>query len=118
MIKIFHDIKPKLDFGKIVKTLKIQPGSPEFDEFSDLFHRSAAVAAPKALLAKVMITARTDDSISAGGEIFHSHILSRKTAGSDHILFFAVTCGRELDRIPVAKDDFLAVYWLDVIKEQ
>lgn len=118
MIRVFSDIAAKLDFGKLLDQLKIEPDSPEYDEFYVLFQQASAVAAPKALLRKVPVTARTEDSICAGGVELNSRILSRKSAGSDYVLFFAATCGHEFDRIKIGEDDFLAAYWLDVIKEE
>ena len=118
MVRIFSDIVAELDFEKLLDQLKIQPDSPEHEEFSALFAQAAAVAAPKALLRKTPVTARTADSIRAGGVELNSRILSSKCAGSDYVLFFAATCGQEFDRVKIGEDDFLASYWLDVIKEE
>jgi hypothetical protein len=118
MVRIFSDIAAELDFEKLLGQLKIQADTPEFDEFFVLFKQASAVAAPKALLKKVPVTVRTADSICAGGVELNSRILSSKSAGSDDVLFFAATCGLEFDRIKIGEDDFLAAYWLDVIKEE
>ncbi len=118
MIRIFSDIETDLDFGKLLGQLKIQTDTPEYDEFSVLFQQASGVAAPKALLRKVPVISRTEDSICAGGVELNSRILSSKSAGSDYVLFFAATCGLEFDRIKIGEDDFLAAYWLDVIREE
>ena len=118
MIKKYCDIDAGLDFKVLVEKLKIQQDSPEYDEFSELFSKALSVARPKALLKKAAITGRGVDSLCVAGAEFHCRMLSTKSANSDFILLFAVTCGSELDRIKIDGDDFLAAYWLDIIKEE
>ncbi len=117
MIRIFKNIDVHLDFDKLLEQLKIQPDSPEYAEFAELFRQAAAVAAPKALLKKVAVTTWSKDTICTEGVAFNSRVLSSKSAGADYILLFAVTCGIEFEQLKIKDDDFLAAYWLDVIKE-
>jgi hypothetical protein len=76
------------------------------------------VARPKGLYRVSCIGARKRDGVEIDGVRFTSKVLSKSLSGIDTVFPYIVTCGKELDELPVSPKDHLRYYCLDIIKMQ
>jgi hypothetical protein len=58
-----------------------------------------------------------ENTVTIGGVTFTSAMLRKNLEGIHRVFPFIVTCGNELEGIDLSGFDFLAVFWLDTIKE-
>ena len=57
-----------------------------------------------------------DDKVDLDGVIFSSKVLNKLFAGSDTVVAFIVTEGKELDAFPLARGDMMKQFYLDTVK--
>jgi hypothetical protein len=117
-MSIFADIPVTLDYDRISARLAIEQGSPEENEFKLIATAASKYAAPKALIRHIQIEHWSEDCIIAAGVEFNSRIVADKSRKDGFVIMFAATCGRELNEVKIAEDDFLGAYWLEVLKEE
>lgn len=75
------------------------------------------VAKPKAFYMESKIQERTVDSITIGGQTFHSTALVKNLEGQDTVFPFLCTCGRELLEFGEGLTDLMEQYAFDCIME-
>jgi hypothetical protein len=57
-----------------------------------------------------------EDKVDLDGVIFSSRVLNKLFAGSDTVIPFIVTEGKELDAFPIARGDMMKQFYLDTVK--
>lgn len=112
---LLTDIPFDLDANALLSQMRLDPNSPDADEFRELIAAAREEAQPKAAYRACYIEDRTEDAVTIDGSVFRSRLLSKNLADVQRVFPFVVTCGRELDRISF-KDDIVKSYWWDGIK--
>ncbi|HOV62618.1 MAG TPA: vitamin B12 dependent-methionine synthase activation domain-containing protein [Spirochaetia bacterium] len=72
---------------------------------------------PKAVYDELFVEDLGENTVTIGGVTFTSAMLRKNLEGIHRVFPFIVTCGNELEGIDLSGFDFLAVFWLDTIKE-
>lgn len=112
-----ENIPFKLDRVALAKSLRIDTGSDDFREFENLIGEAVLIARPKAVYRECFVSGRQENAITIEHVAFVSRALGLKLASVERVFAYVATCGRELDGIEIAADDFVKKYWLDGIKQ-
>jgi hypothetical protein len=113
---VLNDIPFQPDPADLLRQAHIKDGSPDAHDFLRLLEQAAQVARPKAVYKENYIDTLGEDWVSIGGVTFHSRTLRLNLEHIGRVFPFVVTCGAELDLLALPPGDFLAPFWLDVIK--
>ena len=116
MIEILADIPFELETSALLKKAHVEPGSEDAAAFEALLGRALVLARPKAVYKESYVTARGDATVALDGVTFTSRVLHQNLAAVERVFPYVATCGREVDQVDHAADDFLEPYWLDMIK--
>jgi len=84
---------------------------------SELIEKALRVAHPRALFKVSYIERKNEDTVDIDGILFKSRILRKNLEGAERVFPYVVTAGRELDAVSPTKDDIMAVFCFDTIKE-
>ena len=82
----------------------------------DLIDMATEAARPKGLFRVCRVEERDRDGVVVDGVRLTSRVLSKNLSDTCTVIPELVTCGRELDELPVSPKDFIRYYCLDVIK--
>lgn len=104
-------------FAEMAKRLHLEAGSAEEAEFAELFALAERTAKPKALFAQSSIESVSSDGARIGGQSFKGRMLAERLAPGQKAFPYIISCGRELDALPVDKSDPLVEFWLESLKE-
>ncbi len=89
------------------------------ETLAGMLEEASAVADPKAVFVKKLITELGEDNVRLGEHIFTSSLVREKLGKSEFVLVYTATCGTELDEWSKKyADDPFKQYFADVIKEQ
>ena len=105
-----------LDTETLMGRVHVEADSDDARELESLLERARTVANPKAVYAECFIDAKADNTVTIGGIVFRSKTLRRNLDKAERVFAYVVTCGRELDGIPVPQGDMLMEFWRDTIK--
>ena len=103
-----------LDAEELAQKMKIR-GSL-LDEFQALVAQVAAVACPKVLWREAYVGAVGDGTIAIEDVVFRSDAMAHNLTGIGRVFAYVATCGREVNELPVAQNDFVQGAWLHFIK--
>ncbi len=117
-MKILEHLEYKLEEDSVLEKMRIPAGSEEETEVRELVRQAIEVANPKAVYKESFIKRRGNDEVLIDGVSFRSHVLHTNLAEVERVFAYIVTCGHELDLIPIPESDFVKVFWLDALKEQ
>jgi hypothetical protein len=84
---------------------------------SELIEKALGVARPRALYKISYIERKNEDTVNIDGVKFKSRILRKNLEGAERVFPYVATAGRELEVVSPPKDDFMAVFCFDAIKE-
>lgn len=70
----------------------------------------------KALYRVACVTARSEHDVEIEGVKFSSKVLSKSLASVNTVFLSLITCGKELDELPVSPKDYLRYFCLEAIK--
>jgi len=115
-MEILTSIPFSLDEKTLCHRLRIKSGTEDETAFLDLLEKVRPLAAPKALYSDAYIQAKGRDTVHLGDTTFTSPALRLNLEVAERVFPFVVTCGHELDDLPLPVNDFLQVFWLDTIK--
>jgi hypothetical protein len=112
------DIPVKLEREELFQSFKKQERTRLMMEklMDELLALALPVARPKALYRVSCIGARGHDWVEIDGVRFTSRVLSKNLGNIDTVFPYIVTCGKELDELPISPKDQLRYYCLDIIK--
>ena len=117
-IAVLDEIPVEFNLADIASKLHVEAGSDDWNMLSDMVNKSGSVSLPKAVCKIAFIEKREGDTLWIDRKKFESRILRINLEHVDRVFAYVVTCGREMDeRIECRKDDFMAPYYLDVLKE-
>ena len=111
------DIPATLERDALFKSLKGEKTRAMMEKYLDeLIPMALPVARPKGVYRISCIGARGSGWVEIDGVRFTSKVLSKSLSDIDTVFPFIVTCGKELDELPVSPQDHLRYYCLDIIK--
>jgi hypothetical protein len=70
----------------------------------------------KALYRVACVTARSENGVEIEGVKFTSQVLSKSLASVNTVFVSVMTCGKELDELPVSPKEYLRYFCLEAIK--
>ncbi len=103
-----------LDAAALAQKMKISASL--LDEFQVLVVQAAAVACPKVLWREAYVEALGDDTVTIDGVVFRSDAMRHNLDRIGRVFAYVATCGREVNELPIAKNDFVQGAWLHFIK--
>ena len=116
-MNILENIPFELKIEDVLKKVHLEKESPFITEFMPLYNNAIKIANPKAAYKLVFIDEKAEDSVVINGVKLTSEALRKNLENVQRVFVYVATCGREFENIKIDKDDFLAEYWLDAIKE-
>jgi len=114
---LLQDIPFSLDAERLMKELRVRPGTDNAKEFAELLDRVAEVGRPKALYEVSSIEARADDSVVLDGVRLTSRALRRNLDQVERVFPYVASCGIEADSLTTPDGDMVQSLWLWTIKE-
>lgn len=115
-MEILTDIPFVVDKSALMNKNRIKADSVYADEFEQLLEKAQQVARPKAVYKECFIDARGNTMVTVEGFQFTSLALRKNLERVERLFPFIVTCGVELDHVPLPPNDILQAYWWDTIK--
>lgn len=111
------DIPVTLERDALFRLIKGERTRTMMEKYMDEVIRVAAPAVrAKALYRVACIGARDSEWVEIDGVRFTSKVLAKSLANIDNVFPYIVTCGKELDELPISPKDHLRYYCLDIIK--
>jgi hypothetical protein len=101
----------------LLESVRLDENSQDAAVFLTLLEQAEKVARPKAVYRESYVEDRTESSVTIDGVTFESRTLRLNLDKTDRVFPYVATCGIELDALPLPDDDFLARFWLDMIKD-
>ncbi|MGL1891316.1 MAG: hypothetical protein OCD02_06780 [Spirochaetaceae bacterium] len=86
------------------------------DEIEELLKNVIPLVSAKAIFIESKITPE-ENIITIGSQIFKDEVLTKKLQDNSIVFPYIVTCGTGLENLEDYKNDMLAEYWLDAIKQ-
>jgi hypothetical protein len=114
---VLDSIPLRFDEEEFRKLTHIDLSAPSVGEAADLLGAALPVARPKAMYKVCYIDERSEGGVELEGIRFTSEVLSENLKEVERVFPYIVTCGVELDTITISRDDILAGYMLDGLKE-
>ncbi len=116
-MEVLNDIVFQVDMDTLLARLHIDKESEDAKDIQHLLQSAASVARPKAIYEVSYIQHKSHNTVNIGGVTFTSRVLRLNLDKVERVFPCIATCGRELDEIAIASDDFMRQFWLDAIKE-
>jgi hypothetical protein len=117
-IDTLTDIPFELNIPTLLKAVRVREGSLHLSDFMALCEHAQAIGCPKAVYRVAYIDGRDNDRVILDGVAFTSRMLAINLAEVERAFAYVVTCGTELEDLPLIQDDLLKRYWWDTIKEE
>lgn len=83
----------------------------------ELLEKARPTARPKALYEVAYVDSKDGDTLTIGGVKFTSRVLRVNLDKVERVFPYIVTCGREMDAMPIPANDLMKTYCFDAIKE-
>jgi len=116
-MEVLNDIAFQLDVDTLLARLHTDKESEDAKDIQHLIERVAPLIKPKALYEVSYIQYKGCDTVNIGGVTFTSRVLRVNLDKIERVFPYIATCGRELEKIVAATDDFMRRFWLDTIKD-
>ena len=117
-MEVLEKIPIEIGVPQVLGALRIERNNPSFEALvTELLEKAKEVARPKALYTISYIEGKNEESVQIDGVLFKSRILRKNLQNAERVFPYVATSGRELDAIEPPKDDYMAVFSLDAIKE-
>ncbi len=111
------EIPVTIERDAVVKEFKSERTRPMMEKFLDeLIPLAQKALHAKALYRVACVTARREDGVEIEGVKFNSRVLSKNLAEVDTVIVSLMTCGKELDEIPVSPKEYMKFFCLEAIK--
>jgi len=116
-MEVLNDIAFQFDMDTLLARLHIDKESSDAKDIQYLVDHVAPLIKPKALYEVSYIEYKGCDTVNIGGVAFTSRVLRVNLDKVERVFPYIATCGRELEKIVAATDDFMRRFWLDTIKD-
>ena len=118
-LSVLKDIDCNVNFGRIVKRLKLDNKNSQYVErLEQLFNKALEIARPKCAYKKVDTEVKDNQTIVIGDVKLNSKILSVYLGGIEYIFPFVATCGKEVSDWAEQRPSILDRFWLDHILDE
>jgi hypothetical protein len=114
---VLNSIPLSFDPEEFQELTHIDLSAPSVRAGAELLETALPVARPKAMYKVCYIDERSEGGVELEGIRFTSEVLSENLKEVERVFPYIVTCGVELDTITISRDDILAGYMLDGLKE-
>ena len=115
-MEVLEHIPFKLDLNTIKTTLHINERSEDTKHLQDFAEEITPIVKHKDIYDVSYLEDRGYDTVTIGGVTFTSRALRGNPDKVERVFPYIATCGRELEEINPAPDDFVKRFWLDTIK--
>jgi hypothetical protein len=115
-MEVLNDIVVQLDVDTLLVRLRVDKESEDAKDIQHLIEHVAPLVKPKAIYEVSYIQYKGYDTVAIGAITFTSRVLRVNLDKVERVFPYIATCGRELDEIVAATDDFMRRFWLDTIK--
>jgi acyl carrier protein len=117
MYEILDRIPFKLDFDRIMKSLRLRKNNPLIEEMvSELIADANRVARPKAAYKISAVENKDNDTLEIDSVKFTSHIMRINFNGLNRVFPYIATCGQEVDALKYPQEDVLKSFYMDIIR--
>ena len=116
-MELLQDIPFSLDEERLMRELRIRPGTDGAGAFADLLATVTEIGRPKALYGVSYIDEKRDDSVVLDGVELTSRALRRNLDGVERVFPYVATCGVEVDALTTPDGDMVQALWLWTLKE-
>ncbi len=116
-MEILNDIAFQLDMDTLLARLRVDKESQDAKDIQHLIERVAPLVKPKAVYEVSYIQYKGYDTVNVGRVTFTSRVLRVNLDKVERVFPYIATCGRELEKIVTATDDFMRRFWLDTVKD-
>ena len=112
------DIPVKLDRAELIKSFQKQEKTRAMMEkyMDEVIATAWPAAKPKGMYKVSCVGAREQDWVEIDGLRFTSRVLSKCLENIGTVFPYVITCGKELEDVPITRQDHLRYYCLDIIK--
>ncbi len=105
------------DKARLMKSLRIEPGSSDAEALAQLVTEAQDVAKPKAYYKVAYVESKEDDAVVIDGVRFDSRVLRVNLEDAYRVFPYVATCGTELETWSYTIEDMLQQYWTDAIRQ-
>ena len=116
-MKILDRIPFAIDLPALFNNMHMEPDGECAAEIRAVAETAGPVARPKAIYDVGFIEEKGADHVTVGRVKFVSRVLRANLDAVERVFPYIVTCGVELDEIPITADDFVGQFCRDAIKE-
>jgi hypothetical protein len=111
------NIPVKLDREEILEQIKPESSRARMEKYLDeLIPMVQKAVRARALYRVVCVTAKGDDWVEIENVRFTGKVLRKCLADVDTVFVTLMTCGKELDELPVSPKDYMRYFCLELIK--
>lgn len=111
------EIPIKLDREEILQQIKPESSRARMEKYLDeLIPMAQQAVHAKALYRVACVTARGEGWVEIENVRFTSKVLSQSLVNVDTVFVTLMTCGKELDELPVSPKDYMRYFCLEMIK--
>jgi hypothetical protein len=111
------EIPVQLDIKEVEKRVTGAKTTPRQSEMiKEIAEAAIKIARPLGLYKVARVKNIGEDKVDLDGIIFNSKVLNKLFTGSDTVIAFIVTEGKELDEFPLARGDMMKQFYLDTVK--
>jgi len=108
----------KVQLEDILRKMRVKPGNDRIGNLvHELLEKARPIAKPKAVYDVAYIDSKDGDTVTIAGVKFTSHVLRINLDKVERVFPYVVTCGREMDEMPLPPNDLMVSFCYDAIKE-
>ncbi|MBW1979772.1 MAG: vitamin B12 dependent methionine synthase [Deltaproteobacteria bacterium] len=116
---ILDNIEAEINAEKLARKLRIKRGSAiSWESFKSLVNEAVQIARPKALYKMAYVDAAREEAVVLDGIELRSLVLAVNLAEVQRVFPFVATCGSELARWAMSKDDVVERFWAEAIMDR
>lgn len=102
----------------VLLKMRVKPGNERIESLvRELLEKARPIARPKAVYEVAYIDSKDGDAVTIAGVKFTSRILRVNLDKVERVFPYVVTCGREMDGLPIPQSDLMMSFCYDAIKE-
>lgn len=116
VVEVLNQFPFEVDTGALLSRVHVREGSADAKDLHDLVESVRDSVRPKAMYRVSYVESRDGDEVCIDGVAFSSRVLSANLREVQRVFPYIATCGKELEALDIASDDFTRIYWVDTIK--